>query len=110
MSYEVVVVESFEKQLKRLTKKYKSLKEDIKPLIDSLETDPSQGDYLGNDCYKIRLGISSKGKGKRGGARIITCVKVVNKNVYLLSIYDKSEKENLDDLELHRLLKLAEII
>lgn len=110
MSYEVVVVESFEKQIKRLAKKYKSLKEDIKPLIESLETDPSQGDYLGNDCYKIRLGISSKGKGKRGGARIITCVKVVNKNVYLLSIYDKSERENLDDLELYRLLKLAEII
>ncbi|MDQ6482072.1 type II toxin-antitoxin system RelE/ParE family toxin [Dyadobacter sp. LHD-138] len=54
--------------------------------------------------------MSSKGKGKRGGARIITCVKVVNKSVYLLSIYDKSERENLDDLELYRLLKLAEII
>ncbi|MDQ6482071.1 hypothetical protein [Dyadobacter sp. LHD-138] len=46
MSYEVVVVESFEKQIKRLAKKYKSLKKDTKPLIESLETDPSQGDYL----------------------------------------------------------------
>ena len=107
MSFEVLVVRSFEKQLKRLSKKYKSIKQDIKPLFDSLETNPLQGDYIGNNCYKIRVGISSKGKGKRGGARLITCVKIVNKSVYLLSIYDKSEKENLDDGELDMLLDMV---
>lgn len=109
MSFEVVVVPSFERQLKRLSKKYKSIKQDIKPLFDTLENNPLQGDYIGNDCYKIRVGISSKGKGKRGGARLITCVKIINKSVYLLSIYDKSEKENLDDSELDMLLDMAGI-
>ena len=110
MSFEIIVVDSFEKQIKRLAKKYKSLKEDIKPLLTSLENNPLQGDYLGNDCYKIRLGISSKGKGKRGGSRVIFCVKVINEKVYLLSIYDKSEKENLEDSELLKLLKIAGIL
>ena len=55
---------------------------DIKPLFDSLPDSPIQGDYIGNDCYKIRLGIASKGKGKRGGARVITCVKIVGETVF----------------------------
>ena len=54
--------------------------------------------------YKIRLAIRSKGVGKRGGARVITCVKVVAETVYLVSIYDKSEQTDLTDGELARLL------
>jgi hypothetical protein len=59
---------------------------------------------LGKDCYKIRLSIKSKGKGKSGGARIITCVKVIDGNVYLITIYDKSEKESISNKELKELL------
>ena len=54
--------------------------------------------------YKIRLGIKSKGKGKRGGARVITCVKVVAETVFLVSISDKSEQSDIADGELTRLL------
>jgi len=59
---------------------------------------------LGKDCYKIRMAISSKNKGKSGGARIITNVHIVGETIYLLSIYDKSQKSNLDEGELDALL------
>ena len=74
-------------------------------MFDSLEENPIQGVSLGNDCYKIRLAISSKGKGKRGGARVITNIVVTENTLFLLSIYDKSDKDNLSDKELEDLLK-----
>ena len=105
MSYSVLITSDFKRDSKRLIKKYKSLKSEILNLIISLEEDPKQGISLGNDCYKIRLAIKSKGKGKSGGARIITCVKVLDNLVFLLSIYNKSEFENISDKELLKLIK-----
>jgi mRNA-degrading endonuclease RelE of RelBE toxin-antitoxin system len=104
MSYSVLTIPPFDKQLKRLAKKYPSLKIEFGQLLSSLEQVPIQGTSLGNDCYKIRIAIASKGKGKSGGARIITYVLVSETIVYLLNIYDKSEKENLTDKELQELL------
>lgn len=78
MSFEVLITSDFKRDSKSLLKKYKSLKTEILDLIASLEEDPTQGTPLGIDCYKIRLAIKSKGKGKSGGARVITCVKVVD--------------------------------
>ncbi len=78
-------------------------------LIHSLEENPTQGEPLGKDCYKVRMAITSKGKGKSGGSRVITCVKIVNQTAYLLTIYDKSDKENISDKELDELLRLAGI-
>jgi len=69
MSYKVKFIPKFEKELKRLAKKYPSLKSDFSFLLTSLKNDPSQGISLGSDCYKIRLAISSKGKGKSGGCK-----------------------------------------
>jgi len=75
-------------------------------LIEALEQDPiTQGDSIGSNCYKIRLAISSKQKGKSGGARVIIHLVLSEKNVFLLSIYDKSEKEDISDKELKALLK-----
>lgn len=105
MSYDVLAIPPFDKQLKRLAKKYPSLKNDFAELLESLEQEPEQGTNLGNNCYKIRIAIASKGKGKSGGARVITNFVIAEKTVYLLSIYDKSEKENLYDKELDELLK-----
>ena len=45
---------------------------------------------IGKGCYKVRMAISSKGKGKSGGARVITYVRIVKKVVVLLTMYDKS--------------------
>jgi hypothetical protein len=110
MSYNVYTSENFDKELKRLAKRYHSVKSDIKNLSDLLKQEPLQGEPLGKDCYKIRMAITSKGKGKRGGSRVITCVKVVDKDVYLLSIFDKSDKENISDKELDALLKVAGLL
>ena len=105
MSYNVLSIQPFDKQLKRLSKKYPSLKKDFTSLVNSLKTEPKQGDLIGQNCYKIRLAIKSKGKGKSGGARIIINVVISEENVYLLAIYDKSDKSNITDLELKTLLK-----
>ncbi len=105
MSYRVLTTSDFKRDSKRLVKKYKSLKSDILTLIVSLEENPVQGTSLGNDCYKIRVAVKSKGKGKSGGARVISCVKVIDKEVFLLTLYDKSERENITDKELKKLLK-----
>jgi mRNA-degrading endonuclease RelE of RelBE toxin-antitoxin system len=104
MSYNILAVPTFRKELKKLAKKYPSLKTDITALFESLTQNPHQGISLGRNCYKIRLAISSKGKGKSGGARLITTVVIDEKTVYLLSIYDKSDKSNLTDKELSDLL------
>jgi mRNA-degrading endonuclease RelE of RelBE toxin-antitoxin system len=63
MSYKVKFIPKFEKELKRLAKKYPSLKSDFSHLLQSLKETPTQGISLGNECYKIRMAISSKGKG-----------------------------------------------
>ena len=105
MSYSVKSIDVFEKQAKRLIKKYVSLKKELLQLIQELKVNPVQGTAIGKSCYKIRISIASKGKGKSGGARIITNFVIAEDTVYLLSIYDKSEKENLTDKELDELLK-----
>jgi mRNA-degrading endonuclease RelE of RelBE toxin-antitoxin system len=100
MSFNVLATSFFERELKALAKKHRSLKKDLESLIAKLEENPHTGTELGNHCYKIRLAISSKGKGKSGGARIITHVHISAQNVYLLAIYDKSEIENISDKEI----------
>jgi hypothetical protein len=105
MSYSVKTISVFEKQAKRLIKKYASLKNELLQLIQDLKENPKQGTTIGKNCYKIRIAIAAKGKGKSGGARIITNFVVTDATVYLLSIYVKSEKENISDNELTELLK-----
>lgn len=105
MNFRVEFAESFIKHAKRLLKKYPSLKNDIAQLIISLESNPTQGTDLGNNCYKIRLAIKSKQKGKSGGARLISYVAIIEQRVILLTIYDKSDKENISDEELFNLIK-----
>jgi hypothetical protein len=95
----------FAKEAKALTRKYPSLPDDLEGLFKSLEEKPTQGTSLGNDCYKIRLAIKSKGKGKSGGARLITLVRKVEEKILLLTIYDKSQKMSVSDQELKELVK-----
>ena len=105
MSYKVQSIAVFEKQAKRLIKKYASLKNELLELVRELKENPLQGTAIGKSCYKIRVPIASKGKGKSGGARIITNFVVTDQTVYLLSIYDKADKETLTNKELEELLK-----
>jgi hypothetical protein len=107
MKYNVTTIPNFEKQYKRLWKKYPSLFEDVNALIESLESNPLQGSSLGNGLYKVRLSVTSKAQGKSGGARVITCVKVTGSLIVLVAIYDKSEQETVSPKELKRELKQA---
>jgi len=108
MSYKVATIAPFRKEAKKLIKKYPSLKNDLAELGRQLSTDPTTGNSLGSNCYKIRLAIASKGKGKSGGARVITHFYVANDTVFLLSIYDKSDQENISDSQIKALLKLIQ--
>jgi mRNA-degrading endonuclease RelE of RelBE toxin-antitoxin system len=105
MSYKIELTENFKKEAKKLIKKYASLRTEIAELGKQLAENPTIGTPLGNDVYKIRLAISSKNKGKSGGARVISFVKIINETVYLLSIYNKGEIDNLTEKEIKELLK-----
>jgi hypothetical protein len=110
MSFSIYTTDFFDKELKKIARKYPSVKNDYKSLVNSLKYDPRQGQALGKDCYKIRMAISSKSKGKSGGSRVISCVKIVAGSVFLLCIYDKGGKENISDRELDNLLRLAGLL
>ena len=98
----------FERRAKNLAKKYKSFKDDYNTFLDELEKDPFSGEPLGHHTYKNRMAIASKGKGKRGGARVITYnIKQESDAVIitLMTIYDKSEIENVSDAYLRKLVE-----
>ncbi len=105
MSYSILPTLRFEKELKRLVKKFPSLKNEFSELLAALGADPQSGSFIGNNCYKIRLAIQSKGKGKRGGARVVSYLYVVTETVYLLTIYDKGEKADLKPNELKEMIE-----
>ncbi len=106
--YRIIPSERFEKSAKILLKKYKSLRNELLELEEELAENPDMGISLGKSCYKVRLGIASKGKGKSGGARVITYVITENEEVILLTIYDKKEKDSLLPNELDELLSEME--
>lgn len=106
MNYEIIATPRFRRDIKKLVKKYASLKKEFAELIGELKKDPKQGSALGDNCFKIRIAIASKGKGKSGGARVITHVLIKEETVFLLSIYDKAEKETISDKEIKELLDL----
>jgi mRNA-degrading endonuclease RelE of RelBE toxin-antitoxin system len=105
MSYSIELSANFKKEAKRLIKKYPSLKEELAILFEELEQNPTMGTPLGNDIYKIRLAIASKNKGKSGGARVLSFVKVTLTTVLLFSIYSKGEVDNLTDNQIKALIK-----
>ena len=107
MSYSIYPTPDFKKFLKKLLKKFPSLKADLQELIDKLSKEPITGIHLGHNVYKIRLAITSKGKGKSGGARVITYFVTEDNEVYLVFIYDKSQLENITKKQIFELLRNA---
>ena len=82
------------------------MKADLLEVINELEENPKLGTPIGKECYKIRIAVTSKGKGKSGGARIITYVRIQNNTVFLMDIYDKSDQATISDKELLWLIEL----
>ncbi len=105
MSYKIATTHNFDKELKRLAKRHRSIKTDVSELGEQLEENPKLGDEVIENCYKIRMGITSKNKGKSGGVRVITYVYVAQETVFLLSIYDKGEQEDIQNHELKALIE-----
>lgn len=113
MNCKTIAYPLFERALKKLAKKYRSMGEDYKKLLDELQRNPLAGADLGRGLRKVRMTIAAKGKGKSGGARVITLLLVYNEveaEIGLLYIYDKSERESLTDSELTKLLRHNGII
>src|SRR6185312_1878624 len=107
--FQVRTIAPFDKALKQLSKKYPSIKEDYIALLTELEkADQPPGTPLGKDCFKLRVAISSKNKGKSGGARVIFFACMINNDIILLTIYDKSDHDSINDGELLELLKYVE--
>ena len=95
MSYKIVTSGVYQRHLKDLADKHRSLKKDIEKLYNTLEENPHQGILIMENVYKIRLAITSKGRGKSGGARVITYTLDDLEKLILLDIFDKSEEENI---------------
>jgi hypothetical protein len=104
----IVYTPIFRKAIKALLKKYPSLGANLEELGESLIDNPQQGKSLGKSCYKVRLAIASKKTGKSGGARVITCVRIVADTIYLLDIYDKADRSTINDKELDNLIEQIE--
>ena len=109
MNYAIVTTEDFDRQVKPLAKKYHSFACDLENLKKDLLANPTMGDDLGNNVRKVRMAITSKNKGKHGGARVITCnvlINVENTKIYLLSIYDKGEQASISKKEIAYLMEI----
>ena len=104
----IIPTSKFSREAKRRNKKFTSFANDLAMKMAELRENPHDGESIGQSCYKVRMAIASKGKGKSGGSRLITCVKIEKERIYLLTIYDKSEREDLEDGELKILLKQIE--
>ncbi|GET30517.1 type II toxin-antitoxin system RelE/ParE family toxin [Prolixibacter sp. SD074] len=106
---DVIVLDNFKHDAKRLVKKYKSLKSELKVFIEKTEKNGPQGTSIGGGLYKARLAVKSKGRGKSGGMRIISYHEIIvsaeNNTVYLVAMYDKSELSTLGNKQINEILK-----
>ena len=120
MKVSVKIANSFKKRAKPLLKNYVSLFEELIELENKLQINPRLGSPLGANCFKIRLSVKSKNKGKSGGLRVISMLEseIIGKIeikeeeiiVYLISIYDKAETATITNKELSELISLIELL
>ena len=97
MSYKIETFKAFNREFKRLYKKYPSLKQDLAKLGEDLAINPFIGVDLGHGLRKIRMAIGSKGRGKSGGARVIFTCRIRKDTLHFLFIYDKRDMDNVED-------------
>lgn len=110
MNIEIRTSKDFDKDFKRLSKRYRSLKDDLRKFLRGLRDNTEHGDEVIEGIYKYRMAITSKNKGKSGGARVISSemlISIDEKSVVLLTIYDKSDTSNITDAEIIALKKRA---
>ena len=72
--------------------------------VESIQSIDNLGAYLGSDVYKVRIANSDKNSGKSSGYRLISYLKMIDNELYLMFIYDKSEMENISEKEIDALV------
>ncbi len=105
MNSNIISLDNFSREVKKLFKKYKKITADLQELQKILQQNPQAGIELGHSCYKIRLANSSIPSGKSGGFRVIYYYLDAQNNIYLMSIYSKTELENISDEKIIAILK-----
>ena len=113
MNCRIDYLPEFERELRRLAKRYRSMKEDYALLLKDLKANPTMGTDLGDGIRKVRMAITSKSKGKSAGARVITYNIITDTEegrVVLVTIYDKSEQASISKREIMSRLKRVGII
>lgn len=113
MNYEVVLCESFKKAVKALNKRYPHIKDDVKGVINTLQIKPDTGVVVkqGKGIRKIRVKNSDLRKGKSGSYRVLYYVMdQPNQVIYMIFIYEKSDKEDVSRKEIIELLKAADLL
>jgi len=104
----IIITEPFRRKLKKLEKKYPSIKNDLSGLLSDMEDGKISGDPipgLFNKVFKVRAGSSDMKKGKSGGFRIIYYVDNENGEIYLLTVYAKTKNENIPVKDIQAVLK-----
>jgi mRNA-degrading endonuclease RelE of RelBE toxin-antitoxin system len=104
VSFKIETTPRFEKDVKKLCKRFPKLKEDLIQLIAELKNNPTMGTHLGNNIYKIRLQNSSVSSGKSGGFRVISYY-FVEDTLFLVTMYSKSDRKNILDNELKKIIQ-----
>ena len=113
MANNVRLTAFFLKKAKRLVKKHYTLQTSLEKLERDLIINPKMGDSYGSNIYKVRLADESKGKGKSGGFRIITYLIEENTestDIYLITIFDKSEEASIDKDDIKKIIKNERLI
>ena len=105
MSYKIYALNQFKKDVKSLQKRYKNIKNDLKILNKSLQSNPKEGINLFSNVCKIRIQNSSINKDKSAGFRVIYYYIDNQNNIYLLTIYSKSDISNISDKKILQILR-----
>ena len=98
MSFEIQTTSYFDTEAKRLAKRHRSFIDDLEDFQKNLLKNPYQGTELSPGIRKIRLTIDSQGRGKSGGARVMTFTYLVDEKdgvVILLLLYDKTDASSI---------------
>jgi mRNA-degrading endonuclease RelE of RelBE toxin-antitoxin system len=106
-SIDIQFSDEFKYNLTILSKKYRSIRKDIEPILEKLKSGEFIGDQIPNIDYtvfKVRVKNSDIQKGKRSGYRCIYYLKTTTK-VILITIYSKLEQSDISAKEIKRIIK-----
>lgn len=104
-AFSVFESSAYQHSKKQLKKRFRLIDSDVTKFLHSLESVDDLGISLGDGIYKGRIANSDKNKGESAGYRLITLLQVIESNIYLIYIYDKSDLENISEKELDEMIR-----